>query len=114
MNINHTFQKAFVISLTFFTLSSASFAVTLDCNPSLGPGIYLGHFTDLIDKDGWDVTNYRFQRVDDDTIGCVQLKNNTNSIRRDIIQNAFLLNKKVYIKVGNHHVIEAIGLSNSE
>lgn len=105
-NKSHSIKLFFL--LTSFTLSTSSFSSTLNCASVLPPGEYIGNFTDVIDKEDWNVTNYIFLTSEGET-GCVQTDAYDNPVRSKIIMNAFLLNHEAKISVDEMHNITGVG-----
>jgi hypothetical protein len=98
----------------FFMLMAASLpglSSTTDCPGNMTSGTFTGHFTDVIDRDGYDVPQFLFV-PDNGTYGCVMIHN--NNIRYNIAMNAFLLNSKVTLLVANHGELTGIGYRNDE
>ncbi|CAK7192812.1 hypothetical protein COMNV_01021 [Commensalibacter sp. Nvir] len=115
MNIKNTLQKTLLLSISFFALSTASFASTLTCPANLPLGAHQGHFTDIIDITQYAYTNYIFQSSDlSDNIYCVQINPATEAARAKAVNDAFLLNRKVSIEVDGNHNITGIGYRNDE
>lgn len=104
-------KTAYIAILLSSLLSSGSFASTLYCPDHFTNGTYTGHFTDVMDRNGWKETTYILQ-LDNGRKGCVMVDNNT--VRRSIIYNAFLLGSQVIVTTNGDHTITGIGYRNDE
>lgn len=105
-------KRVMLLSALLFSLPTITFAATMDCPSDFAPGIYTGYLTNLIDKASWPHTNYIMETVEG-AKGCVQ-DTQQSPTRNKIIYNAFLLNSKVTVQLGEVHTILGIGLQNDE
>lgn len=78
----------------------------LEC-PALSNGTWTGNFVRIIDKTGYEATNYVFKSSSGYNEGCVQSDAN-NTVRDKIIYNAFILGETVTIRVKDKHYIDGI------
>lgn len=111
--MNMTTKKIYTALFSLAVLAAApdiSFgdAPTLDCPSILPPGTYTGKLVNLIDKDFWSATNYILKQ-DNGNEGCVQISDEHNPVRANIVREAFLNFNTVKISVDNNHAISGIG-----
>ncbi|WP_118984832.1 hypothetical protein [Photorhabdus sp. CRCIA-P01] len=100
-----------IVSAISLLLCSKAFASDdLECGKvSVDSGTLTGKLVKLINKDGWETTNYTF-RTDGGEEYCVRDENLYHPIRNKIVSNAFFLGSRITVSLTKYHTITGIAI----